>query len=159
MWNQALTEITGIDAGEAVGSQLQDLPNPWYELLLQFLREDEHHTYKNNFQLNGQKKSVNLHKAYIDQSDPRELNHEGVILLIEDISETEILEAGLTHSERLASIGRLAAGVAHEIGNPITGIACLAQTIRDEYQGKELGQLATRSLNKPTGRQRFFSHW
>ena len=34
MWNQALTEITGIDAGEAVGSQLQDLPNPWYELLL-----------------------------------------------------------------------------------------------------------------------------
>ena len=55
MWNQALTEITGIDAGEAVGSQLQDLPNPWYELLHQFLREDEHHTYKNNFQLNGQK--------------------------------------------------------------------------------------------------------
>ncbi len=148
MWNQALTEITGIDAGEAVGSQLQDLPNPWYELLHQFLREDEHHTYKNNFQLNGQKKSVNLHKAYIDQSDPRELNHEGVILLIEDISETEILEAGLTHSERLASIGRLAAGVAHEIGNPITGIACLAQTIRDEYQGKELGQLATQIIEQ-----------
>ncbi|MBG09699.1 MAG: ATPase [Gammaproteobacteria bacterium] len=142
MWNQALAEITGIDAGEAVGSQLQDLPNPWYELLQQFLRKDEHHTYKNNFQLNGQKKSVNLHKAYIDQSDPRELNHEGVVLLIEDISETEILEASLTHSERLASIGRLAAGVAHEIGNPITGIACLAQTIRDEYKGNELGQLA-----------------
>ena len=54
----------------------------------------------------------------------------------------EILEAGLTHSERLASIGRLAAGVAHEIGNPITGIACLAQTIRDEFDGTELEQLA-----------------
>ena len=51
--------------------QLQD---PWYELLQQFLKEDEHHTY---FQLNGQENSVNLHKAYIDQSDPRELNHEG----------------------------------------------------------------------------------
>ena len=59
-----------IDAGEAVGSQLQDLPNPWYELFQQFLKEDEHHTYKNSFQLNGQKSSVNLHKAYIDQSDP-----------------------------------------------------------------------------------------
>ena len=148
MWNQALSEITGIDASEAVGSQLQDLPNPWYELLQQFLREDKHHTYKNNFQLKGQKKSVNLHKAYIDQPDPRELHHEGVVLLIEDISETEILEASLTHSERLASIGRLAAGVAHEIGNPITGIACLAQTIRDEYTGNELEQLATQIIEQ-----------
>ncbi|MEQ8953599.1 MAG: HAMP domain-containing sensor histidine kinase, partial [Gammaproteobacteria bacterium] len=63
-------------------------------------------------------------------------------ILIEDITETEILEAGLTHSERLASIGRLAAGVAHEIGNPITGIACLAQTIRDEFPQSELHDLA-----------------
>jgi signal transduction histidine kinase len=66
------------------------------------------------------------------------------------ITETEILEAGLTHSERLASIGRLAAGVAHEIGNPITGIACLAQTIRDEYDGKELGSLAEQIIEQTT---------
>jgi signal transduction histidine kinase len=42
------------------------------------------------------------------------------------------LEAELVHSERLASIGRLAAGVAHEVGNPVTGIACLAQNLLDE---------------------------
>jgi len=54
------------------------------------------------------------------------------VILVEDLTETHMLEAELAHSERLAMIGRLAAGVAHEIGNPVTGIACLAQIIRDE---------------------------
>jgi signal transduction histidine kinase len=142
MWNRALEDLTEIDTADVVGSQLVDLPEPWRNLLNNFLDDSVNHSYKRNFQLKGQKKSVNLHKAYIDKPSEQDLSHGGVIILIEDITETEILEAGLTHSERLASIGRLAAGVAHEIGNPITGIACLAQTIRDEFDGTELEQLA-----------------
>src|SRR5690606_20604704 len=61
----------------------------------------------------------------------------GLVLLVEDVTETQMLEDKLIHSERLASIGRLAAGVAHEIGNPITGIACLAQNLREEREGDE----------------------
>ena len=53
-------------------------------------------------------------------------------MLIENLTDLENLEAELAHSDRLASIGRLAAGVAHEIGNPITGIASLAQNLRYE---------------------------
>jgi signal transduction histidine kinase len=142
MWNRALADLTEIDTADIVGSQLVDLPEPWRNLLNNFLDDSVNHSYKRNFQLKDQKKSVNLHKAFIDKPNEQDLSHEGVIILIEDITETEILEAGLTHSERLASIGRLAAGVAHEIGNPITGIACLAQTIRDEFDGTELEQLA-----------------
>ena len=142
MWNRALADLTEIDTADVVGSQLVDLPEPWRNLLNNFLDDSVNHSYKRIFQLKGQKKSVNLHKAYIGKPNEQDLSHEGVIILIEDITETEILEAGLTHSERLASIGRLAAGVAHEIGNPITGIACLAQTIRDEFDGTELEQLA-----------------
>jgi signal transduction histidine kinase len=55
-----------------------------------------------------------------------------MVILVEDLTEMQVLEAELTHSERLASIGRLAAGVAHEIGNPLTGIASLAQNLEDE---------------------------
>jgi signal transduction histidine kinase len=56
----------------------------------------------------------------------------GLVMLLEDLTDLENLEAELAHSDRLASIGRLAAGVAHEIGNPVTGIASLAQNLREE---------------------------
>ena len=55
-------------------------------------------------------------------------------MLLEDLTDLETLEAELAHSDRLASIGRLAASVAHEIGNPVTGIASLAQNLRDEKE-------------------------
>ena len=59
-------------------------------------------------------------------------------MLIEDLTDLGTLEAELAHNDRLASVGRLAAGVAHEIGNPITGIASLAQNL-------DLGGVAARS--------------
>ena len=54
----------------------------------------------------------------------------------------ELLEEELLQNERLASIGRLAAGVAHEIGNPVTGIACLAQNLEYETDPQEIRDMA-----------------
>jgi signal transduction histidine kinase len=48
--------------------------------------------------------------------------------------------AELAHSDRLASIGRLAAGVAHEIGNPVTGIASIAQNLKYEEEPAAIEQ-------------------
>lgn len=148
MWNLVMEDLTGLTANDAVGSFIGDLPEPWKDLLLQFSSDDNFHSHKHSFALNGQKKTVNLHKANIAQEASQETSYEGLIILIEDITETEQLEAGLTHNERLASIGRLAAGVAHEIGNPITGIACLAQNIRDEYDNTELLSMAQQIIEQ-----------
>ena len=148
MWNHTLEEFTDISASDVVGSQLLDLPEPWLSLISTFSTEDANHSFKAKFQLADQERTVNLHKSLIGESGKQDNVNDGIIILIEDITETEILEAGLTHSERLASIGRLAAGVAHEIGNPITGIACLAQTIRDEYEGNELNALANKIIEQ-----------
>jgi len=141
-WNLALEKMTSIDSAEIRGSRLTELSEPWLSLLHNFVASGYTHLYKQSYELDGKKRTVNLHKSLIGQNSENRTSSGGTLILLEDITETEILEAGLTHSERLASIGRLAAGVAHEIGNPITGIACLAQNIRDEYQDEELRQMA-----------------
>jgi signal transduction histidine kinase len=71
--------------------------------------------------------------------------------MVEDITDIELLEEELLQNERLASIGRLAAGVAHEIGNPVTGIACLAQNLEYESDPKEI-RIMAQDILKQTSR-------
>src|SRR5690606_13955485 len=126
-------------------SRLESLPEPWGELLQRFVADESAHLYKQKLVINGHTQWLSLHKAAIDEPGNA---RGGLVLLIEDQTETQMLEEELIHSERLASIGRLAAGVAHEIGNPITGIACLAQNLREETSEPELQEMADQVLDQ-----------
>jgi PAS domain S-box-containing protein len=59
-----------------------------------------------------------------------------VIHVLHDITDMKRLQTEAAHSARLASLGELAAGVAHEINNPISGIISCAEFLADEYQGQ-----------------------
>ena len=121
---------------------VEQLPAPWSQLLLSCVEGDEQHLHKIETTVNGRRRWFNLHKAAIeDPSAPGVAS--GVVILVEDLTDLQNLESELAHSERLASIGRLAAGVAHEIGNPVTGIACLAQNLESETED---GDVRTTSL-------------
>lgn len=60
-----------------------------------------------------------------------------------DITEQRQLEQQLMHSQKMESIGTLAAGIAHEVGNPLASISSIVQvllrTLSDEFAKEKLG--------------------
>jgi two-component system NtrC family sensor kinase len=56
---------------------------------------------------------------------------DGRVVALDDITEQLNLEQRLAEQERLASLGRLAAGLAHEVNTPVTGISSYAQLLRE----------------------------
>lgn len=147
MWNRAMEELTGIPSSRAVGTPLAYLDQPWRQVLLDFNLDPEEHLYQQLLHDPHSSRWLNLHKAAIDE--PLATSNSGVVLLIEDVTETRLLEDKLMHSQRLASLGRLAAGVAHEIGNPITGIACLAQIMQEEQiDEQEIAEMSAQIIEQ-----------
>ena len=69
----------------------------------------------------------------------------GSIVVVEDISARVQLEEQLQISEKMASIGLLAAGVAHEVNTPLTGISSFTQML---LQGAEPEDPKTKVLEK-----------
>ena len=75
---------------------------------------------------------------------------EKLIILQRNVSEKKRLEAEAMRASRLASVGELAAGVAHEINNPINGVINYAQILMDELSeaNEEMGNISTRILKE-----------
>jgi two-component system NtrC family sensor kinase len=74
------------------------------------------------------------------------------IVLEQDVTEKRRLETTLAQSEKLAAVGQLAAGLAHEINNPLTAIIANAQLLQREIPAEddkqELVDLIARAGNR-----------
>ncbi len=64
----------------------------------------------------------------------RETKFVGTLLLMQDLSQVKNLEEDLRRSERLAALGKMAAGVAHELRNPLSSIKGLALVLQSKFQ-------------------------
>ena len=73
------------------------------------------------------------------------------LLLIEDLTQYKKMEYSLKQNEKLAAVGGLAAGVAHEIRNPLAGISgsieLLSQTTQNE-DDKKLMKIILREIDR-----------
>lgn len=140
-WNKSMSAVTGLPAEATVGSPVESLKG-WGSLLGSFARDAGNATTRTRLQVEGKVMSLNLHKATVGAGNG------DVIIVIEDITEAESLEQQLLDKERLASIGQLAAGVAHEIGNPVTGISCIAQDLKMAMDRDDLKLLPDQILEQ-----------
>ncbi|MBX3035084.1 MAG: PAS domain-containing protein [Bdellovibrionaceae bacterium] len=76
------------------------------------------------------------------------------LLLIDDLTKIRQLEWGLRQAEKMAAIGQLAAGIAHEIRNPLSGISgsveLLSQTSATE-DDRKLMKIILREIDRLNG--------
>jgi len=146
IWNRAMARLTGIERGDTVGLPVAGVAAPWGSLLGAFARGTLNRE-EQRITMSSRERFLQLHKSQLEATAspdaPLSSNLAGgQVIVVEDLTEAKSLQAQLAHQDRLASVGRLAAGVAHEIGNPLTGIACVAQNLVYETDPKAIEERA-----------------
>lgn len=76
----------------------------------------------------------------------------GVIAVFQDITEVMKLEERMRVADRLAAVGELSAGIAHEIRNPLASISGSVEVLKDELSLSEENQKLLDLIIKETGR-------
>lgn len=128
LWNRQSESMTGIPAADAVGRSIHEmLPDfsHWIEAL--------HHSMQER-QPSGMEKLLLEHNGERNFYDlmlyPLVANGvEGAVIRIEDVTERTKVQTLMVQTEKMMSVGGLAAGMAHEINNPLGIIIQAAHNI------------------------------
>ncbi len=140
-WNHALEMFYGVKRADAVGRPLAEVFDPAFvEALRAARREKPSGATLFKAPISGhsapgapesERRLLVNATAVPLQSPTRPSAVSGTILLLENITDRVRLEEQLQISEKMASIGLLAAGVAHEVNTPLTGISSYTQMLLD----------------------------
>lgn len=124
----------GYDKDELIGKPLLDILNT--KIIGKRYSETSKLGVRSAFEMEVLDKRGQAHMVRVSSSPLQDDDEEiiGVMGIIHDISETQKLEEKLKNEERLASLGRLATGVAHEIRNPLSSVKMNLAILRKRLQ-------------------------
>ncbi len=135
-WNQTIAHVTGIDKTAATGKHPEEiLPEPLAAFFLPGGSGAAEPTATEKETLvrltfGPRRCELLCHPLTISDSEHQYL---GRVLLISDVTEIRSLEQRMRENERLAAVGRMAGGVAHEVRNPLSSIKGLALLLKNKF--------------------------
>ena len=132
--NQAAEELTGFSGSQIAGRGVGEVfppPSPLSSLVARTADLGRSHADFDATltRADGGRLTVSAVASLV--SNPRGENR-GVVLVLRDLSRVRELEEQLQRSDRLAALGILAAGMAHEVRNPLVGVRAAAQLMERE---------------------------
>ncbi len=156
-WNGALEEIYGLKREQAIDRRITEVFDAEMLRALRALMEREEwqkgepsNIYKfRATSFDGRDLTLNVSLAAL-QSKTEEI--EGTLVAIEDMTERMILEEQLQQSDKLSSIGLLAAGVAHEVNTPLTGISSYSQMLMQQTPEADPRHQLLEKIHRQTSR-------
>ena len=151
-WNTALERLYGLASADAVGRSLAEVFDaPFVEAIRASRRDTPDGTTLSRIPFRGRGPRaadaliVNAAVVPLRALAGSDLVTVGTIVIVEDVTARVQLEEQLQISEKMASIGLLAAGVAHEVNTPLTGISSFTQML---LEGADPDDPRTRLLEK-----------
>jgi two-component system, NtrC family, sensor histidine kinase HydH len=144
--NQAAEQIIGVFGGKAIGHLPEEVLPAALADTLQRSRSDGNTVQQKEIGLiDGTNRKRSLLLAGLSVVDGEE-RFAGNMLLIQDLSQVKELEEELRRNEKLAALGKMAAGVAHELRNPLSSIKGLAVLLQSRFKENSSDQETARTL-------------
>lgn len=150
--NEPAKRLFDIYNGHKPGS-LQDLPFLDWNFLIDDLRNDQpvvDREMKLSME-NGKAIPVSVSAAVLREG----LGYGGYVFILRDLGEINLLKEKLAQSQRLSAIGKMAAGLAHEIRNPLSSICgyahYLGAKLGDDPMGKATAELIEEEAQRLNG--------
>lgn len=155
LFNPAAEEIFGLNAGDVIGLRITDAL-PFLTAHMDNKGEDREYTSSKHdvidLQYTGKGGRKSYLRFFISPLRIPEGDRKGQVLFFQDITEIRQIEEEMKKVEGLAMTGELAAGIAHEIRNPMASISGSIQILKDDLAindvNKRLMDIILREINR-----------